>query len=287
MIEFSKVNNLIKREYEAIHIVCGESTAGSLRVGLGYKNKVIGFPDDFAIGPILELHKDVGRAFRYEWLKDHINISMDYIEEEYESWLSKTIGEIDEIPNNIPIVIWTAENAQEQTGIRYILQLLQNKTNDIFLVNTSIAFQELFNTSEVTYIISHSGGVHPEKLQLIYDKKLTTPLSNEERSRFNKEWAALADTKEVLRIWENEEIKGVPETYFDRLIITTAQKQHQEQGKRDFIKSARLIGEVLGILNGSVSDAFLEYRVRCLIYRGAFEIKGIPKAMRYYSVKLR
>ena len=188
---------------------------------------------------------------------------------------------------DIPIVIWTAENAQEQTGIRYILQLLQNKTNDIFLVNTSIAFQELFNTSEVTYIINHSGGVHPEKLQLIYDKKLTTPLSNEERSRFNKEWAALADTKEVLRIWENEEIKGVPETYFDRLIITTAQKQHQEQGKRDFIKSARLIGEVLGILNGSVSDAFLEYRVRCLIYRGVFEIKGIPKAMRYYSVKLR
>ena len=107
-----------------MHIACGESTAGSLRYGLGRGNKVMGFPDFFSVGPIRKLHKDVGRKHRYEWLKDHINIEMDDMEEEYEKRITKTIEEINDIPRDIPIVIWTAENADEQTGIRYIMYLL-------------------------------------------------------------------------------------------------------------------------------------------------------------------
>ncbi len=60
------INDTVEREYEAVHIVCGESPAGSLRVGLGRKNRVIGFPDCFAVGPIWELHKEVGRKHREE-----------------------------------------------------------------------------------------------------------------------------------------------------------------------------------------------------------------------------
>jgi hypothetical protein len=36
-----------------------------------------------------------------------------------------------------------------------------------------------------------------------------------------------------------------------------------------------------------VGDAYLEYRLRHLIYNGILELKGIPKSMRHYSVKLR
>ncbi len=32
---------------------------------------------------------------------------------------------------------------------------------------------------------------------------------------------------------------------------------------------------------------FLEYRIRYLVYSGGFELKGIPKSMHHYSVKLR
>lgn len=46
------INNTVERGYKAVHIVCGESPAGSLRVGLGCENKVIGFPGFFAIGTI-------------------------------------------------------------------------------------------------------------------------------------------------------------------------------------------------------------------------------------------
>jgi hypothetical protein len=71
------------------------------------------------------------------------------------------------------------------------------------------------------------------------------------------------------------------------LIVTAAQKSHGKQREKDFMKSSRIIGEVYGHIDNHVGDAFLEYRLRSLIYNGVFETKGIPKGMRYYSVKLR
>ena len=51
--------NKMEIKFNTVHIACGESTAGSLRYGLGRGNKVIGFPDFFSIGPIWELHKEL------------------------------------------------------------------------------------------------------------------------------------------------------------------------------------------------------------------------------------
>ena len=105
--------------------------------------------------------------------------------------------------------------------------------------------------------------------------------------RFVQEWDSLANKQEVLRIWQNGEIQSVADNFYDQYIINTAKRLHNKQKNKDFMKSAMLIGEVLAHLGQYVGDLFLEYRVRHLIYNGLFDIKGIPKAMRYYSVKLR
>ncbi|WP_413465459.1 DUF3658 domain-containing protein [Oceanobacillus oncorhynchi] len=127
-----------------------------------------------------------------------------------------------------------------------------------------------------------------EKLQLIYQNSSKTPaLSKEQREKFEQKWQALAATQEALRIWENRDIKSVDESYYDDLIINKAKMLHQEQKNTEFILSARLIGEVIGYLDQYISDVFVEYSVRRLILKGVFEIKGVPKAMRFYSVKLK
>lgn len=280
-------NNKVQRQYNAVHIACGESAAGSLRVGLGDGNKVIGFPDFFAVGPICELHREDGRNHRYEWLKDHLNYQDDFNEEEYNRRFLDTLSEMDAIPEQVSIVIWTGENADEQTGVCFLLYILKGKTNPIYLINTTIAYQELFNTSEYQYFYFHTGEVAPEKLKVIYQEKLSQPLSIQERTQFEEKWLSLSQSKGVVRIWENNNIITVKEDYFDEMIITAAQHLHSKQKEKDFMKSARIIGEVLGHIDNHVGDTFLEYRLRSLIYKGTFEIKGIPKAMRYYSVKLR
>jgi hypothetical protein len=276
----------IEREFNIVHIACGEHTAGTLRYGLGRGNKVIGFPDFFSIGPIWELHKDVGRKHRYEWLKDHINMEMDYLEEEYERKITKTLEEIDEIPGDVPIVIWTANNVEEQTGMRYFMYLLREKPNDVLLINTSLAYQELFFVHDDQYF-HHTGTIYPEKLKEMYEKNVAKLLSAKERDRYQKEWILLTESKEVLRIWQNREIAFVNKDYLDSFIMTITQKLHTEQGHKAFILAAKIVGEVLGLLEGNVFDAFLEYRVREMVYNGVFEIKGIPKDMRSYSVRVK
>jgi len=278
--------NKMEREFNTVHIACGEHTAGGLRYGLGRGNKVIGFPDFFSIGPIWKLHNDVGRKHRYEWLKDHINMEMDYMEEEYDKRITKTLEEIDAIPGNVPIVIWTAENVEEQTGMRYFMYLLKEKPNDVLLINTSLAYQELFTVNDDQHF-HHTGTIYPKKLKEMYEKNVAKLLSAEEKGNFQNEWMALSESKAVLRIWQNREITFVIESHFDSLIITAIQKLHAEQDHRDFILSARIIGKVLDLLEGNVFDAFLEYRIRELVYNGVFEIKGIPKDMRSYSVRVK
>lgn len=277
-----------EREYKTVQIVCGESPAGSLKVGLGRENKVIGFPDFFAVGPIWELHKKTGCKFRYEWLSDHLNYYRDdYMEEEYERRFSQALNDIETVPAHVPFVIWTAENANEQIGMRYFLYILKEKPNDIFLINSTTAYQELLKSSHKHAEHLHTGEVSPEQLNFIFQTKLTQPLTIEQRKQFEKEWIDLSKTKETVRIWINNKIKAVKEDYFDEHIVSTAKKIHSKQKQRDFVKAGRIIGEVYGSIEHNVGDAFLEYRLRTLIYNGVFEIKGIPKGMQYYSVKLR
>ena len=213
-------------------------------------------------------------------------MEMDYMEEEYEQRITKTLEEIDTIPGNVPIIIWTGENAEEQTAMRYFMYLLREKPNDVLLINTSLASQELFTTNDHQHF-HHTAMIYPEKLKEMYEKNVSKRLSPSERSHFQKEWMALSESKAVLRIWQNREITFVNENHFDSLIMTTIQKLHAEQGHKDFILAAKIIGEVLGLLEGGVFDAFLEYRIRELVYNGVLEIKGIPKDMRSYSVRVK
>lgn len=286
IIDVTKTRNVEEKCYSIVHLVCGESAASSLRKGLGTEHKVIGIPDFFAVGPIWQLHQENGRKYRYDWLKDHLNYPDDYLENEYEDRFLETLDDIERLDKQVPIVIWTAENANEQTGLRYLLYLLRNKNNEIYLINTTLAFQVLFNSVEYGVLDIHSGEVSPEKFKKIYEEKLSEPISIAHRRNLEEEWLALSESRELVRIWENNQIRSVAEDYFDKFIVDAARKLHREQIKHDFIKAARLIGEVYGKYH-YIGDAFIEYRVRSLIYKGVFEIKGVPKGMRYYSVKLK
>ncbi len=278
--------------YKAVHIVFSDSPAGSLRIvlkemGLQVEEKVITFSDIFSVGPVWRLHEKTGLSNRYEWLKKHINID-DEILDNYQDEFNKTISKINAVPIDAPIIIWFGENAHEQTALRYVLYLLREKTNDIFVMDATSKYKNQFVTLETDSFPLHTGEISPDKLRLIYEKnRKSNPLTPKEREKFEKDWEQLSTNEEVLRIWENKDICIVNETYYDDYIINTARKIHFERKNNEFIKSARLIGEVMGDLNQYIGDQFFEYRVRHLIVNGIFEIEGVPKAMTYYSVKLR
>ncbi len=224
---------------------------------------------------------------RYEWLRTHINID-DEVLFNYEEYFKRTILDIEQIPSHHPIVIWAGENAHEQTGLRFVLYLLKEKTNDILIINTNEAYKTHFDRPEIDFTPRNMGELSSEQLKQIYEnEKNDHALTQTERKTFEQQWEQLCKEKEVLRIWEGNKIVSVPETFYDEYIINTVKKLHQKKKHNDFIKSARVIGEVIGHLNQYVGDQFIEYRIIRLIMNGVLDMKGVPTAMRYYSIKLR
>ena len=112
------------------------------------------------------------------------------------------------------------------------------------------------------------------------------PLSLEERRHMEQEWVDLAVQPGLLRLMKDGEIQSVPEDAIDEYIMQKARELTLTRQPGEFIKSARLVGEVLGHLEQAVGDAFIEYRVRQLIIQGRLEMEGKPHAMRFYSVRL-
>ncbi|KMJ57473.1 hypothetical protein AB685_15780 [Bacillus sp. LL01] len=265
-----------RTDFDTLHIAGSESTAGSLRVGLERNHKVIGFWEMFDIGPLGDTKT------RHEWLQDHINIYEDSIEEEFGRKFKSAMEELFTIPAQCPVILWTANNAHEQIFHRYILHHLRECENDIYLINASDAYQELESSH---LAVSHSGELEPEKMKNILQKNLREPLSTEAINQYVDEWLHLTETPDLLRIWKEGKIQGVPVNYFDQELLYFAKEAQMAYAENGFLKAGRIIGETYGQLEGRLNTAILEYRLRTLAYKGHFEMRGIPKSIRHYSVR--
>ncbi len=259
---------------QVVHITCSESTAGSLRVALVPPRHIIGFPDDLSIGPLCQLEEKLGQVSRKEWLFENINNEQDdHIE--YHNFVN-TLREIVDIPNHFPIYIWVGNNANEQCLLRFILYLLNDKANEIYLMQTS-EHNKYGNTGQLSSL----------QLSQLFMNSENKSLTVQERLSLQKEWEHISQTKNVLRQWVNGEIINVSEDYFDAFIINVVEKLHREQTIKNFIKTGTVITELISQMDECPNVFYLEYRIRYLVYNGVLALKGIPKSMRHYSVKLR
>ncbi|WP_372447615.1 DUF1835 domain-containing protein [Neobacillus rhizophilus] len=53
------------------------------------------------------------------------------------------------MPENIPIIIWVSENANEQTGLLFTMSLLRERKNNIFFINTGQLYKEIFKSKSI------------------------------------------------------------------------------------------------------------------------------------------
>ncbi|OAB45172.1 DUF1835 domain-containing protein [Paenibacillus antarcticus] len=290
----TKTNADFGDQLSHVHVMFGDSSAGGLKfalkqMGLRLLHHVIVLRDNYAVGPMQQLNTPEGRKYRREWFRERMHLDDDYDNFMYEEeFFNKVVTELKRIPEHIPITIWTGNNALEQIGLRYTLYLFRNKSNPIYVINTEVDNHTLFDTPELTTYYRHTGEINPEKLgQIMQHNESVAAITRTQREAFEQEWSNVSGNSSDLRIWEQEEITHVNEDYYDQYIIETVSKLHNNFGNYEFIKSARVIGEVIGNLEQFLTDSFFEHRLRQLIYSGILEIKGVPKAMRYYSVRLK
>ncbi|RJE88459.1 DUF1835 domain-containing protein [Paenibacillus sp. 1011MAR3C5] len=271
-----------------VHIVCGDSFAGSLKLalrklGLEAEHKIIVLREHYAMGPLWRLHEAVGLARRGEWLRDHIND--EYDDRDLYDRAEQVTRQLAAIPHDASIMLWSSGNAYEQTGLRHAAYLIKDMTQACYAIAAAETCYELFNRPDLSIRYVHSGEIPDDKLAEVWKAGVRQQLDAARRSELAREWLELEQTEEVLRIWEQETIQSVPDHYYDDYLMATVEQLHRERGNREFMKAARVIGQALGYCEQYVGDSFLEYRLRELIYRGKLHIKGVPRAMRYYSVR--
>ncbi|XYQ01920.1 DUF1835 domain-containing protein [Bacillus safensis] len=274
-----------------IHIIFGAAAAGSLKQAVREMKQdqiddIIAFDDIYSIGPLLHLHEHKGQANRIEWLRNVMSNKFGYFDDMVNDQ-HRMLQQIKEIKAGSRILIWTGSNAHEQIGLRYAVYLLKEKGVELSVINTTTAFDQLFNTNTRRMILRHSGEITSEKFKILYEsKEHIHTMTTEERERLQNDWLSLAKENHTLRIWQKGQTISVPEDEFDAYLVKMAKRLHQSAPEEEYIVTPRLIGEVIGHLDQYIGDDFIEYRLKTLINQGIFDMKGKRTSMRYYSIKL-
>ncbi|MPQ26382.1 DUF1835 domain-containing protein [Bacillus paralicheniformis] len=264
-----------------IHIAFGESVGGSINMmlkqsGGTQKDRLIVLPELFSIGPLQNLEDKEGRVNRYEWLKTYLNDRFHELGEIY-SRFEDAVSALSRIQEQAPVFMWTGDHAHEQTGLRFVHHILRQMNLAVFHLNTSKYFPHTRS----------SGELNDENLRFIYEQGDQAALTASERRRLAEEWTALSQQTSVLRVWEDGRIKSVKEDFYDSFIIGKLAQLQKNRSTNTFINCPRLIGEVIGHLEENIGDEFIEFRILELIGKGIFEMEGVPKGMRYFSVRLK
>lgn len=268
-----------------IHIIFGASAAGGLKRALHKQNhKIIGFPIDFSVGPITNIHEKEGMSNHFAWLKSSFHMFWGYNEDDQKGY-QQSLQKLLEIEDGEQVTIWTCENATEQIGLRISCYLLRDKEVELSFVNTFKAMHDYMKYKDVRIDIRHTGECSPKQLAY-FNKYSTFPILEEMKNNYVRDGERLLNSNSIVRSWRQGEIVDDVETRDDSFILECAKRIHNERENQEFINVLRVVGEVLGHSEDSLSDSWIEYRIRSLIQSNQLAYKGNLQSMRMYEIKI-
>ena len=259
-----------------IHVVYSEGTEASfnhaINEGFIKGDQVIALYDDLSNGKIDNLNCDNDREI---WWKNL------YGEEFLEANKSEIIDnfkefneEINKINEEDLVYLWYGKCNSEICAMYYTLYLLRGKKVNIYKINVSDKIIESNKDSVFTYIAASPCEIIPEKYEKYF--KLAVKVKLEEYENLVNRWRTLTLENSTLRSLINGEIISVSEDYFDKEILKfTCQK---------YIKSVRVVGDVLGNTEPKISDAFVFWRVKELIKSSLISYEGEFGVMRKMDI---
>ena len=287
-----------KKQEEAqrnhIHILFTQSDAGAMKValsGAGYQqvSKVLSFMEFFSIGPLRKLHRKEGYLFREEWFRERFQQLHYFFHLNKEHTIQNMVQTINQLPEDKKITLWCADNANDQTGLRFALHLLSKREQPIQIVNVTQAYKEIAEQYDPAFQPWAVGHIPNEALQhIIKLTEETPPLTSTQRQQYEQEWQTLNSSEEMLRVWLYGQVKSVPESYYDEAILSiTASLQNSAEVEEDgYVKAGLIVGSAIEQWKQYIGDSFIEYRIWTLISEGRLLFKGIPHAMYLYKLKV-
>lgn len=233
--------------------------------------EVIDFIDELSHGPISNL---IDARERIRWISSLTwgEFSLEYNDEELMASYDEFYKEIEKINNGDKIYFWCEECAHEMCGIMYTLKLLQNKSLDIYMVNTL----ELV-TKYLRYISRSVEEITPEEFKACISKAAAKLDIGKQKELLNH-WEVLQSENSSLRILTEGKLISVPKDYFDKDILKFAEKKS--------MKVLRIIGRAAGNSEIGISDFYMRSRVKELIESGKLRYEGKFGSMREMEIAI-
>lgn len=268
-----------------IHVVTGESAAACLKsVFHRLDQPVIELPVDFSVGPIAQIHQKRGISTRFDWIEHSFNPIKDHSIENQNLYLT-SLEALQNVKDSQQVTIWTCDNAAEQIGLRISCFLLRTKQVELYMVNTQHAIDDYFKDQEMQQILRHSGECCSKQLAHFY-KYSSMAITKQMRGALENDAEKLLDSNGLLRSWKQNNIVEDEETREDKFILECIQRNLDQSLENDYVKTVRIVGEVLSLSDQSLSDVWIDYRIRSLIKSGQLAYQGDLHSMCTYQVKV-
>ncbi|MCR1972996.1 DUF1835 domain-containing protein [Clostridium sporogenes] len=181
--------------------------------------------------------------------------------------------EISNVRDTDTIYFWYGQNAIEICGLMYTLELLKDKWKNVYFINVSDLPMKV---EYGRYIPRCTGEIMPEKFSEYI--KINRKIDKDEYIKWLTQWNVLKKENSILRILKDGKVENIDEDYFDIFILKYTPKE--------FKKSARIIGEVLGNSEILISDGYIFWRVKELVKAGRINYRGNFNIMRKMEISI-
>ncbi|MEK4006930.1 DUF1835 domain-containing protein [Paenibacillus sp. FSL H3-0333] len=284
-----------RMEQEYVHIISGMSDAGSLKVAFSALGKretsqVLAFNELFSIGPLSGLDTLTGMQNRHQWVAErdeNYSISQHCHQENQLVRMSQTVKSI---PPHKIIVIWVADNAHDQTGLRFVLHLLRDRIQPVHMVDVT----ELYHSAGIHCkegVTPHFiGGTDREDyLYIVKSHGQGLPLQSDQRRRYELDWLRLAEENQMLRLWKDAAIISCDESAMDEVILRSVieleQEQERNQARKGYVSAGSVFIRVLEVSRQLVDTSFIVNRMREMINRGVLLSHGDSEDLNQFSLR--
>ncbi|MEK3793576.1 DUF1835 domain-containing protein [Paenibacillus sp. FSL R7-0204] len=284
-----------RMDQEYVHILFGMSDAGSLKVtfstlGIRETNQVLAFNESFSIGPLSGLDTITGVQNRHLWMMERdgeYSISQHHNQE---NRLVHMVQTVKSIPHHAITVIWVADNAHDQTGLRFVLHVLRERIQPVHMVNVTELYQSAAIHGTEGFVPFYSGAIDRETYLLIVKKySQGVPLASDQRRGYELDWLRLAAENQMLRLWKDAAIISCDESSMDEVILRSVieleEEQERNQVRKGFVSAGSVFIRVFEVSQQFLGTSFILNRMRALVNQGVLMSHGYSGDLNQFSLR--
>lgn len=252
-----------------IHIVFNTADIAALEAAIALDEslagKIIEIKDDYAVGPLLDIHETEGFQLRKNWWANVLAHSpytdqLDIVDDRLT--VHQLINALNHDENE-SIWIWMGQNVHDVCGYYWLMSQFkeyQGRIQVLYLNNLPF-----LNEKGQLFYPTYLSQIQPK--EFIKAKKLARPITLSEFELDPDEWNKICTEQEVIKFLEGgKKIVNMDINFYDKEILSLLTKNAQ--------KLPSALSNILSKMKVKTGDAFIVYRLKALEELGKIVFVG-------------